>query len=38
MALMAQEGERERERERASQRFNTIAFIAKILAKGRIKT
>jgi len=30
--------ERERERERASQRFNTIAFIAEKLAKGRIKT
>jgi hypothetical protein len=34
MALMAQE----RERERASQRFNTIPFIAENLAKGRIET
>ena len=32
------DGTGERERERASQRFNTIAFIAENLAKGRIKT
>jgi len=38
MALMAQGGERERERERASQRFNTIAFIAENLVKRPIKT